>query len=90
LEKALSGSDRTSGTLLATRMNGKPLPQEHGFPLRGVVPGFIGARSVKGLKKIVVSDRPSPNHYLAQAYKLIAEETPAALEAATPAERPSL
>ena len=71
-------------------MNGKPLPQEHGFPLRGVVPGFIGARSVKGLKKIVVSDRPSPNHYLAQAYKLIAEETPAALEAATPAERPSL
>jgi len=60
------------------------LPSEHGFPLRGVVPGYIGARSVKWLRKIVVSDRPSPNHYLAQAYKLIAEETPAALDAAAP------
>ena len=84
LEKALSGNERTAGALLATRMNDKPLSQEHGFPLRGVVPGYIGARSVKWLQKIVVSDRPSPNHYLAQAYKLIAEETPAALEAAAP------
>jgi len=84
LEKALSGNERTSGPLLATRMNGKSLPQEHGYPLRCVVPGYIGARSVKWLRKIVVSDRPSPNHYLAQAYKLIADETPAALEAAAP------
>jgi sulfite oxidase len=84
LEKALAGNERTPGTLLATRMNDKPLPPEHGYPLRGIVPGYIGARSVKWLRKIVVSDRPSPNHYLAQAYKLIAEETPAALEAAPP------
>jgi sulfite oxidase len=48
------------------------------------VPGYIGARSVKWLSRIIVSDRPSPNHYLAQAYKLIQEETPAALEAASP------
>jgi sulfite oxidase len=41
--------------------------------LRSVVPGFIGARSVKWLGKIVVSDRPSPNHYLADAYKLVNE-----------------
>ncbi len=84
LDKALAGTARSPGSLLATGMNGKPLTPEHGFPVRGVVPGFIGARSVKWLKKIVVSDRPSPNHYLAQAYKLIAEETPAALEAAAP------
>jgi len=84
LDKALAGSDRMPGAVLATRMNGKPLPPEHGYPLRGVVPGYIGARSVKWLQKIVVSDRPSPNHYLAQAYKLITEETPAALEAAAP------
>ncbi|HEY2252073.1 MAG TPA: molybdopterin-dependent oxidoreductase [Planctomycetaceae bacterium] len=84
LEKALAGTERAPGAVLATGMNGKPLSPEHGFPLRGVVPGYIGARSVKWLQKIVVSDRPSPNHYLAQAYKLIAEETPAALEAAAP------
>jgi sulfite oxidase len=84
LDKALAGGDRAPTALLATKMNDKPLTAEHGFPLRGVVPGYIGARSVKWLKRIVVSDRPSPNHYLAQAYKLIAEETPAALAAAEP------
>ncbi|MGE5194388.1 MAG: molybdopterin-dependent oxidoreductase [Deltaproteobacteria bacterium] len=84
LDKALAGNDRTPGALLATKMNDKPLTAEHGFPLRAVVPGYIGARSVKWLKKIVVSDRPSPNHYLAQAYKLITEETPAAVAAAAP------
>ena len=84
LEKALAGNDRSSTALLATRMNDQPLTAEHGFPLRTVVPGYIGARSVKWLKKIVVSDRPSPNHYLAGAYKIIAEETPAALAAAAP------
>src|SRR5262249_8853891 len=79
LDKALAGDDRAPAALLATKMNDKPLTAEHGFPLRGVVPGFIGARSVKWLKTIVVSDRPSPNHYLAAAYKVIKEETPAAL-----------
>jgi sulfite oxidase len=65
-------------------MNDKPLTAEHGYPLRAVVPGYIGARSVKWLQKIVVSDRPSPNHYLAQAYKVVAEDAPAAYEAAAP------
>jgi sulfite oxidase len=35
------------------------------------VPGYIGARSVKWLGKITVSDRPSPNHYVAEAYKIV-------------------
>jgi sulfite oxidase len=33
--------------LLAYEMNGKDLNRDHGFPLRVVVPGVIGARSVK-------------------------------------------
>jgi len=57
--------------LLAYTMNDKPLTAEHGFPLRTLVPGFIGARSVKWLSKITVSDRPSPNHYVAEAYKIV-------------------
>jgi len=61
------------GALVAYGMNGQPLPVDHGFPLRTVVPGFIGARSVKWLGKIIVSDRPSTNHYLATAYKLVQE-----------------
>ena len=64
----------TGATLLATEMNGKPLTPSHGFPLRTIVPGFIGARSVKWLHKITVSDRPSPNHFVADVYKLVPED----------------
>ncbi len=70
IEKAMS-KDRA---LLAYAMNDEPLTAEHGFPLRAIVPGYIGARSVKWLSKITFSDRPSPNHYVAEAYKVIQSE----------------
>jgi len=70
--------------LLADTMNDQPLTPEHGFPLRTIVPGYIGARSVKWLTKIVVSDRPSPNHYVAEAYKLIQTEAKDEVAAAEP------
>jgi len=69
---------------LAHAMNGEPLTPEHGAPLRAIVPGYIGARSVKWLTKITVSDRPSPNHYVAEAYKLIQSEDKAEVAAAPP------
>ncbi len=37
---------------LAYHMNGVPLPPEHGFPLRAVVPGIYGIKNVKWLTKI--------------------------------------
>ncbi len=69
LSRALAGD-----VLLADRMNGGPLPPEHGFPLRALIPGYIGARSVKWLGRIVVSDRPSDNHFQARAYKVLPAE----------------
>ena len=45
--------------LLAWDMNGEPLPRIHGFPLRTVVFGFIGARSVKWLYRIKAIRGPS-------------------------------
>jgi sulfite oxidase len=56
--------------LLAWEMNGKPLPAVHGGPLRLVVPGYIGARSVKWLSRIVVQEEPSANYFQAKAYRL--------------------
>ncbi len=70
IEKAML-SEGDGAPLLAHTMNDAALTADHGFPLRMVVPGYIGARSVKWLAKIVVSDRPSPNHYVATAYKIV-------------------
>ena len=41
--------------ILAWAMNGDPLPRVHGAPLRVVVPGYIGARSVKWLERNAAS-----------------------------------
>lgn len=75
IEKAMSDGD-VPGALLVDRMNNQALTPDHGYPLRTVVPGYIGARSVKWLGKIVVSDKPSPNHYLANAYKIVKSTEP--------------
>ncbi|KAL2268407.1 hypothetical protein VTJ83DRAFT_3253 [Remersonia thermophila] len=66
LAKAL---DPRGDVLLAFGMNGKPLPRDHGFPLRAVVPGHVAARSVKWLSKIVVSDEESTSQWQRRDYK---------------------
>ncbi len=72
LPKALSAE-----VLLVDEMNGAPLAPEHGFPLRVVVPGYIGARSAKWLVGIRVQDHPSDNHFQQVEYKLYPAGMPA-------------
>lgn len=55
--------DPNRGIMLAHGMNGQPLSPDHGKPLRAVIPGQIGGRSVKWLKKIILTDAPSDNWY---------------------------
>src|SRR2546426_4129895 len=69
LEKALSPD-----VLLAYEMNDAPLAPEHGFPLRVIVPGYIGARSVKWLREITLQEHISTNPYQARDYKLFPPE----------------
>jgi DMSO/TMAO reductase YedYZ molybdopterin-dependent catalytic subunit len=56
--------------LLAYEMNGAPLPPQHGFPLRLVVPGWYGMTNVKWLASIEVVDRPFDGYQQAWAYHL--------------------
>ena len=65
------------GCLVALEMNGAPLSREHGYPARTVIPGFIGARSVKWLGRSVVSEKKSDNNFVARDYKLFPPEATA-------------
>ena len=65
------GKASSPEVLLAWEMNGAPLTAVHGGPVRVVVPGFIGARSVKWVDRITLSAEPSPNYFQATAYRLL-------------------
>ena len=84
MSKLLEEDEKIPGVLLATHMNGEPLLPDHGFPIRTIVPGYIGARSVKWLRKIVVSDKPSPNHFIADVYKLVYSGTQVEIDETAP------
>lgn len=66
LEKALS---RHGDVLLAHEMNGQPLSQDHGFPVRSLVPGHVAARSVKWLNRIILSEDESQSQWQQRDYK---------------------
>jgi sulfite oxidase len=68
LEKA-----QRAEVLLAWAMNGEPLPPVHGAPLRVVVPGYIGARSVKWLERIEVRSVPWHGYFQEVVYRLLPE-----------------
>jgi DMSO/TMAO reductase YedYZ molybdopterin-dependent catalytic subunit len=63
LEKALE-----STTLLAYEMNGAPLPDRHGYPLRLIVPGYFGEKHVKWLTRIEVADANAKGFYERQGW----------------------
>lgn len=65
IEKAL-----TDDVLIAYEMNGETLEPTHGYPVRALVPGYIGARSVKWLTDIILQQMPSKNYFQDHAYKL--------------------
>ena len=63
-----------SEVLLAWAMNGEPLPPVHGAPLRVVVPGYIGARSVKWLRRIELRAQPWAGYFQHVVYRLVPED----------------
>jgi DMSO/TMAO reductase YedYZ molybdopterin-dependent catalytic subunit len=68
-ERSLRIDDaRAADVLLAYAMNGEPLPVEHGYPLRLVVPRWYAVASVKWLTEIELIDRPFTGHYQGDKY----------------------
>uniref|UniRef100_A0ACD5ZAY1 Uncharacterized protein n=1 Tax=Avena sativa TaxID=4498 RepID=A0ACD5ZAY1_AVESA len=55
--------DPARDVILAYMQNGEPLAPDHGFPVRVIVPGFIGGRMVKWVKRIVVACNESESYY---------------------------
>ncbi|KAG2701026.1 hypothetical protein I3760_06G024300 [Carya illinoinensis] len=55
--------DPSRDIMLAYMQNGAQLTPDHGFPVRMIVPGFIGGRMVKWLKRIIVTTRESDSYY---------------------------
>jgi len=68
-ERSLRLDDARDGeALLAYAMNGEPLPVQHGYPLRLIVPGWYAVTSVKWLSEIELIDTAFTGHYQAETY----------------------
>ncbi|RWS17559.1 putative sulfite oxidase-like protein [Dinothrombium tinctorium] len=61
--------DPKSQFILAYEMNDEEIPRDHGFPIRLIAPGIVGARNVKWLGRIVLSDEESHSHWQRNDYK---------------------
>jgi DMSO/TMAO reductase YedYZ molybdopterin-dependent catalytic subunit len=68
-ERSLPVTDASqSSSLLAYAMNGEPLPLEHGYPLRLIVPGWYAVASVKWLTEIEATGSPFTGFFQAKRY----------------------
>lgn len=64
---------RNPDYILAYEMNGEPLPEKNGFPLRLIVPGWYGVANVKWLQRIELTDRRLQSQFMARDYVTVRE-----------------
>ena len=62
--------------LLCYEMNGDPLPQPNGYPLRLIAPGWYGIANVKWLQRIEVWDTRLMNRFMSHDYVTVRQEGP--------------
>lgn len=55
--------DSENDVILAYEMNNRPIPADHGYPVRVIIPGYVGGRCVKWLKRVWISDKENDSHY---------------------------
>jgi len=69
-------SKAVDDALLAYEMNGEPLPYDHGYPLRLVVPGWVGVANIKWIGQIEVSTTPQTSLWNTAQYILTGPDYP--------------
>jgi DMSO/TMAO reductase YedYZ molybdopterin-dependent catalytic subunit len=79
-ERSLTLEEATrAGCVLAYELNGAPLPPQHGFPLRLVVPGWYGMTNVKWLSQITLVEEPFDGYQVANGYRMRQSEDEAGI-----------
>ncbi|EDM74859.1 probable sulfite oxidase [Plesiocystis pacifica SIR-1] len=81
-----------AGAMLATHMNGEPLPPDHGYPVRLIIPGWYGCCHAKWVDRIRLVDDGEPatsqmaefatRTHQTQAHALAADYSPAIMQQA--------
>ena len=56
--------------MLAWEMNGVPVPNSHGGPLRMITPGYFGINNVKHLGKVAFTSQESSVKYMKKSYRI--------------------
>jgi DMSO/TMAO reductase YedYZ molybdopterin-dependent catalytic subunit len=75
-ERSLTVAEALAGdALLAYDQNGEPLTDEHGGPVRLLVPGWYGMASVKWLHRIEALDHPLEAHFQTHQYRYYRDES---------------
>jgi sulfane dehydrogenase subunit SoxC len=70
-ERSLPAAEALDGdALLVYELNGEPLPPQHGFPLRLLVPGWYGMANVKWLESVTALTKPFRGYQQMRAYRV--------------------
>jgi DMSO/TMAO reductase YedYZ molybdopterin-dependent catalytic subunit len=73
--RSMSLADASNpANLLCYEMNGAPLPEQNGYPLRLIAPGWYGIANVKWLKRIEVRETRFMGRFMARDYVTLREE----------------
>lgn len=57
-------------TMIAIGINNDPLPAVHGYPMRAMVPGWVGSASIKWLNSIELLEAPFKGTYMDDSYRI--------------------
>ncbi|UQT61444.1 sulfite oxidase [Streptomyces durmitorensis] len=76
VRRPLPLSKALDDVILAYEMNGAPLPADHGYPVRVLVPAWVGIASIKWVGDIEVSSKPLFSPWNTQFYRLFGETYP--------------